>query len=234
MTVGEPIGYFWGARTGGIFQSQAEVDAYTWTNPTTSAVNKIQPNAKAGDLKFLDLNSDGKIDNNDRTNIGDPNPKYVTGFTLNLAYKNFDFSFFAIGMFGHKVFNGNYRFDKGAASNLPVKWRDRWTPGKTNTNIPRFVTGSANFTTVSDFYLENGNFIRDKNIQVGYTLPQSITKKAKVGSLRFYIALDNAFTITKYTGFEPELGATSPLSLGIDRGVYPQSRTFRFGATLKL
>jgi hypothetical protein len=87
---------------------------------------------------------------------------------------------------------------------------------------------------VSDFYLENGNFIRAKNIQIGYTLPHSLINKAKITSLRFYIAVDNAFTITKYTGFEPELGATSPLSLGIDRGVYPQARTFRFGASLKL
>jgi len=235
MAVGEPIGYFWGFRTGGVFQSQAEVDAYTWTNPVTGAINKIQPNAKAGDLKFLDLNNDGKITNDllDRTNIGDPNPKYVTGFTLNLDYKNFDFSFFAIGMFGHKVFNGLYRFDKGI-SNLPEKWLDRWTPGHGTNKMPRFAAGSANFTSVSDFYLENGNFIRAKNIQLGYTLPQSLMQKAKIASLRFYVAIDNAFTITKYTGFEPELGATGPLSLGIDRGVYPQSRTFRFGATLKL
>jgi hypothetical protein len=87
---------------------------------------------------------------------------------------------------------------------------------------------------VSDFYLESGSFIRVKNLQVGYTVPAKWTNKAKINSLRFYAAVDNAFTITKYTGFDPELGATSPLSLGIDRGVYPQSRTFRFGATLKL
>jgi TonB-linked SusC/RagA family outer membrane protein len=233
MTIGEPIGYFWGNITGGIFQSQAEVDAYTWTNPTTQVINKIQPNAKAGDLKFLDNNNDGRISDLDRKNIGDPNPKYVTGLTINLEYKNFDFSMLTIGMFGQKVFNGNYRFDK-AISNLPLKWRDRWTPNKTNTEIPRFVAGSANFQTVSDFYLENGSFVRMKNIQIGYTVPQRLTNKAKINDLRFYIAVDNAFTITKYTGFEPELGATGPLSLGIDRGVYPQSRTFRFGVGLKL
>lgn len=235
MTIGEPIGYFWGFKTGGIFQSQAEVDAYTWTNPTTGVVNKIQPNAKAGDLKFLDLNNDGKLTNDalDRTNIGDPNPKYVTGLTINLDYKNFDFNFFAIGMFGHKVFNGNYRFDK-AISNLPAKWLNRWTPTNTNTDIPRFVAGSANFSTVSDFYLENGSFIRAKNIQIGYTMPTKIIEKAKISSLRFYVAVDNAFTITKYTGFDPELGATGALSLGIDRGVYPQSVTTRIGVNIKL
>jgi TonB-dependent starch-binding outer membrane protein SusC len=233
MTVGEPIGYFWGQVTGGIFQSQAEVDAYTWTNPTTSVVNKIQPNAKAGDLKFLDNNNDGRINDLDRVNIGDPNPKYVTGLTINLEYKNFDFSILTIGMFGHKVFNGNYRFDK-AISNLPAKYLDRWTPSNTNTDIPRFVAGSPNFSTVSDFYLESGNFIRAKNIQIGYSLPQAWISRAKLSSLRFYIAVDNAFTITKYSGFDPEIGATSPLSMGIDRGVYPQSRAFRLGVNLKL
>jgi TonB-dependent starch-binding outer membrane protein SusC len=233
MTIGEPIGYFWGNVTAGIFQSQAEVDAYTWTNPANNVVNKIQPNAKPGDLKFLDNNNDGKISDLDRKNIGDPNPKYVTGLNINLDYKNFDLSIFAIGMFGQKVFNGNYRFDK-AISNLPEKWLNRWTPTNTNTDIPRFVAGSANFSTVSDFYLENGSFVRIKNIQLGYSIPKKFISKVKVSSLRFYLAIDNAFTFTKYTGFEPELGATSPLSLGIDRGVYPQARTLRFGATLKL
>lgn len=233
MTVGEPIGYFWGNVTAGIFQTQAEVDAYTWTNPTTGVVNKIQPNAKAGDLKFLDNNNDGKISDLDRKNIGDPNPKYITGLSASFDYKNFDLSFLAVGMFGQKVFNGNYRFDK-AISNLPIKWRDRWTPGKTNAELPRFVAGSANFTTVSDFYLENGSFVRMKNIQLGYTFPQRLVSKAKLSSFRIYAAIDNAFTITKYTGFEPELGATSPLSLGIDRGVYPQARSFRVGVNVKL
>lgn len=233
MTVGEPIGFFWGQVTQGIFQSQTEVDAYTWTNPTTGVVNKIQPNAKPGDLKFKDNNNDGRINDLDRVNIGDPNPKYVTGLTINLDYKNFDLSIFGIGMFGHKVFNGNYRFDK-AISNLPAKWLDRWTPTNTQTDIPRFAAGSANFSTVSDFYLENGNFVRIKNIQLGYTIPKKYTGMAKLSGLRFYISLDNMFTFTKYTGFEPELGATSPLSMGIDRGVYPQAKSFRLGVNLKL
>lgn len=233
MAVGEPIGYFWGQRTAGIFQSQEEVDAYTWTNPTTNAVNKIQPNAKAGDLKFIDTNNDGRINDLDRVNIGDPNPKYITGGTLNLDYKNFDFTVFAVGMFGHQVFNGNYRFDK-AISNLPTKWLNRWTPTNTNTDVPRFVAGSANFSTVSDFYLESGNFIRIKNVQLGYTIPSSALQRAKMTGVRVYIAVDNALTLTKYTGFDPELGATSPLSLGIDRGVYPQARTVRAGLSVKL
>jgi TonB-linked SusC/RagA family outer membrane protein len=233
MTVGQPIGYFWGNVTAGIFQTQAEVDNYTWTNPTTGVINKIQPNAKPGDLKFLDNNNDGKISDLDRVNIGDPNPKYITGFTVNLDYKNFDLNILTIGMFGHQVFNGTYRFDK-AISNVPARWLNRWTPANTNTTTPRFVAGSPNFSTVSDFYLESGSFVRVKNLQLGYTVPVKWTTRAKINSLRFYVAVDNAFTFTKYTGFDPELGATSPLSLGIDRGVYPQSRTFRFGATVKL
>ena len=235
MAVGEPIGYFWGVKTAGIFQTQDQVDAYTWTNPSTQAVTKIQPNAKPGDLKFVDLNNDGKINDNDRTNIGDPNPKYTTGFTINLSYKNFDLSVFTIGMFGHKVFNGNYRFDK-SVSNLPAAWLDRWTPDHTNGKYPRFISTdpNKNTSTVSDFFLEDGSFVRVKDLQLGYTIPDGLIHKAKINGLRFYAAVDNAFTFTKYTGFDPEIGATSPLSLGIDRGVYPQSRTFRFGVNLKL
>jgi TonB-dependent starch-binding outer membrane protein SusC len=233
MTVGEPIGYFWGQTTAGIFQTAEEVTAYNWVNPTTSVSNLIQPNAKPGDLKFIDTNNDGRINDLDRVNIGDPNPKYITGFTLNLDYKGFDFSAMTVGMFGHQVFNGTYRFDK-AISNLPEKWLNRWTPSNTATDIPRFVAGSANFSTVSNFYLEDGSFVRVKNLQLGYTLPTSLTSKAKINTLRLYVSLDNAFTFTKYTGFDPELGATGPLSLGIDRGVYPQAKTLRFGLSLKL
>lgn len=233
MAVGEPIGYFWGQRTAGIFQTIEEVNAYNWVNPTTQVSNLIQPSAKPGDLKFIDTNNDGKINDLDRVNIGDPNPKYITGLTINLDYKGFDFSMLTVGMFGQKVFNGIYRFDK-AVSNVPAKWLDHWTPTNTGSANPRFVAGSANFSTVSNFYLEDGSFVRVKNLQVGYTLPNAITSKIRVNNLRVYVALDNAFTFTKYTGFDPELGATSPLSLGIDRGVYPQSKTLRFGVSLKL
>ncbi|WEK18685.1 MAG: TonB-dependent receptor [Candidatus Pedobacter colombiensis] len=235
MAVGEPIGYFWGVKTGGIFQSQAEVDAYTFTDPNTGVVKKIQPNAKPGDLKFIDINNDGVINDLDRTNIGDPNPKYITGFTINLDYKNFDFSVFTIGMFGQKVFNGNYRFDK-TVSNLPATMLDSWTPDNPNAKFPRFISTdpNKNYATVSDLLLENGSFVRVKNIQLGYSLPKNLISNIKLSNVRVFAAVDNAFTITKYTGFDPELGATSPLSLGIDRGVYPQSRTFRFGIIAKL
>ncbi|MBK0379911.1 TonB-dependent receptor [Mucilaginibacter segetis] len=234
MAVGEPIGYFWGQRTAGIFQTQQEVDAYTFTN-ADGTTKKIQPNAKPGDLKFIDANGDGVINDLDRTNIGDPNPKYITGFTANVTYKNFDFSFFAIGMFGQKIFNGNYRFDK-TVSNLPATMLDHWTPDNTDAKFPRFISTdpNKNYATVSDLLLENGSFVRVKNIQLGYSLPTNLIRRAKLSRLRLFAAVDNAFTITKYTGFDPELGATSPLSLGIDRGVYPQSRTFRFGINAKL
>ncbi|MES2417036.1 MAG: SusC/RagA family TonB-linked outer membrane protein [Bacteroidota bacterium] len=235
MAVGQPIGYFYGQRTAGIFQTQEAVDAYTFTNPNTGVVSRIQNNAKPGDLKFIDTNNDGKIDDNDRVNIGDPNPKFITGYNLNLSYKNFDFNVFAIGMFGHKIFNGNYRFDK-TVSNMPATRLDYWTPTNTGAKYPRFITTdpNKNYATVSDLLLENGDFVRIKNIQLGYTLPTTLVNKIKLSQLRIYMAVDNAFTITNYTGFDPEIGATSPLSMGIDRGVYPQSRTFRFGISAKL
>lgn len=235
MAVGQPIGYFWGQKTAGIFQTQAQVDAYTYTNPTTGITQKIQPNAKPGDLKFVDTNNDGVINDLDRTNIGDPNPKYITGFTINLNYKNLDFSLFTIGMFGQKVFNGNYRFDK-TVSNMPATMLDSWTPDNTGAKYPRFISTdpNKNYATVSDLLLENGSFVRVKNVQLGYSFAPNLISKVKLSKLRVFVAVDNALTITKYTGFDPELGATSPLSLGIDRGVYPQSRTFRFGINAKL
>lgn len=235
MAVGEPIAYFWGVKTAGIFQTQEQIDNYTYTNPTTGATKLIQPNAKPGDLKFIDQNGDGTINDNDRVNLGDPNPKYTTGLTINLFYKNLDLTIFSIGMFGQKVFNGNYRFDK-TVSNLPKTMLDSWSPDNTDARYPRFVSNdpNRNYSTVSDLLLEKDNFVRVKDLQLGYTLPEALTTRFKVNTLRVFVAVDNAFTFTKYSGFDPEIGATSPLSMGIDRGVYPQSRTFRFGVDLKL
>lgn len=235
MAVGEPIAYFWGVKTNGIFQTQDQVDNYTYTNPETGVVNKIQPKAAPGDLIFVDANNDGKINDNDRVYLGDPNPKYSTGLTINLSYKDFDLSIFTIGMFGKKVFNGNYRFDK-TVSNMPATMLNFWSPDNPGAKYPRFISNdpNKNYSTVSDLLLEDGSFARVKNLQLGYTLPNAITTKALISSWRFFIAVDNAFTFTKYTGFDPEIGATSPLSMGIDRGVYPQSRTYRFGVNLKL
>ena len=235
MAVGQPIGYFWGVQTNGIFQTTEQVDAYTWTNPDTHAENKIQPNAKPGDLIFVDANDDGKINDNDRVYLGDPNPKYTTGLTINLTYRDFDLNVFAIGMFGQKVFNGNYRFDK-TVSNMPATMLDHWTPDNTDARYPRFISNdpNKNYSTVSDLLLENGSFVRVKNLQLGYTLPNVLTRKALINGFRIYVAVDNAFTFTKYKGFDPEIGATSPLSMGIDRGVYPQSITYRFGVNIKL
>jgi len=235
MAVGEPIAYFWGVKTDGIFQTQDEIDNYTYTDPNSGTVKKIQPNAKPGDLKFIDQNEDGTINDNDRVNLGDPNPKLTTGLTINLFYKHLDLTVFTIGMFGQKVFNGNYRFDK-TVSNLPSTMLDSWSPDNTGAKYPRFVSNdpNRNYSTVSDLLLEKDNFVRVKDLQLGYTLPEALTTRFKVTSLRLFVAVDNAFTFTKYSGFDPEIGATSPLSMGIDRGVYPQSRTFRFGIDLKL
>lgn len=235
MAVGEPIAYFWGIKTDGIFQTQDQVNAYTYTDPTSGAVKLIQPNAKPGDLKFIDQNHDGKINDDDRINLGDPNPKFTSGLTINLFYKSLDLTVFTIGMFGQKVFNGNYRFDK-TVSNLPKTMLDSWSPDNTDARYPRFVSNdpNRNYSTVSDLLLEKDNFVRVKDLQLGYTLPEALTTRFKVNTLRVFVAVDNAFTFTKYSGFDPEIGATSPLSMGIDRGVYPQSRTFRFGVDLKL
>ncbi|MNR26407.1 TonB dependent receptor [compost metagenome] len=113
---------------------------------------------------------------------------------------------------------------------------DYWSPSNTDAKFPRFVTTdpNRNYATVSNLLLEDGSFVRVKNIQLGYTLPQLLTQKVRLNGLRLFAAVDNAFTLTNYSGFDPEIGASSPLSLGIDRGVYPQARTFRFGVNVKL
>ncbi|WP_078673262.1 SusC/RagA family TonB-linked outer membrane protein [Chitinophaga eiseniae] len=230
MQVGYPIGYLWGYRTDGIFQNKKEVDEYVGPEG-----KKIQSKAVPGDLRFMDLNGDGKLDNNDKTIIGDPNPDVTAGLNLNLTYKRFDFSMFAVGMFGHQLLNGLYRYDIKMA-NMPRQYLDRWTEEGSNAKYPRFTfaDNNGNHNNVSDVYVENASFVRIKNIQVGYTLAEGLVKKAKLNNLRVYVAVDNPFTFTRYTGFDPEIGARDALNLGVDRGVYPQARTFRAGVNVNL
>ncbi|MET6999484.1 SusC/RagA family TonB-linked outer membrane protein [Chitinophaga defluvii] len=229
MQIGNPIGYLWGYKTDGIFQNQQEIDEYTKDG------KKIQPKAVPGDLKFVDLNGDGKLDNNDKTIIGDPNPDVTAGINLNVTYKQFDFSMFAVGMFGHQLLNGLYRYDIKMA-NMPRQFLDRWTEEGSDAKFPRFTfaDNNGNHNNVSDVYIENASYVRIKNIQIGYTFPEALVKKAKLNNLRVYVAADNPFTFTKYTGFDPEIGARDALNLGIDHGVYPQARAFRVGVNVNL
>lgn len=225
MDVGHPLGYFWLYTMDGIFQTQAEVNNYVGK---TGAL--IQPNAVPGDIRYKDINGDGKIDNQDRSNVGTPHPKYNYGINLTARYKGIDVNVFFNGLAGNKIFNSLHRWDLPTA-NYPVSVLNRWHGEGTSNIFPRVATGdlNGNFSNPSTLFLEDGDFMRLKNASVGYTVRD--LKRIKVKTLRFYVTGTNLFVLTKYTGFDPEVSGDA-LSLGIDRGVYPQARTVIFGASI--
>lgn len=256
ISEGYPVSQFNGYVTDGLFKSnQAALNnrgqVYIWDQPFTLRPNGdtlyAQPNAKPGDLKFIDQNNDGIIDAADRVNIGSPVPKFVFGFSTNLSYKIFDFTMFWEGKFGHKIFNGskfylNYAPDNTNRAKAALDaYREPVTvdenlvlPGNTTTDQPRLE--NVNYSVVSDFYVESGNYVRLKNLQIGVTIPQKFTNIVGVDKLRIYGGATNLLTITKYTGFDPEIARTDGEveQMGVDAaGNYPQSRTFIFGVNIQ-
>jgi TonB-linked SusC/RagA family outer membrane protein len=217
--VGLPIGAFYGYETDGIFQTQGDLDAY----PHASQ-------AEAGDLRFVDVNRDGKLDGLDRTYIGSPIPKFIFGFNAEVDYKGIDFSFDFQGQTGNKIFNGKevvrpdpYNFEKHVFN--------RWTGLGTSNTEPKPSFGGYNFTP-SDRFIQDGSFVRMRSVTLGYTLPSSIIKKEIIQQLRVYIKGSNLFTLTKFTGYSPEIGSYDVLSNGIDFGIYPITSTYSFGVNL--
>jgi TonB-dependent starch-binding outer membrane protein SusC len=219
---GSTPGYFFGWKTNGLFQNAAEV-----------AASPQQPGAQPGDIRFVDMNKDGVINADDKTKIGDPFPDFTLGWSLNLEFKNFDFNAFTYASVGNDVYSAYER-----NSNFSNKYRGvlaRWTgEGTTNdARNPRYTFTDVNSNIrVSDRYVEDGSFIKIKNLQLGYTFPASVTRKI-FSRLRIYAQVKNAFTFTKYTGYDPEI-AGGILDTGIDRGAYPQARTYSFGIDIKL
>jgi hypothetical protein len=224
--VGYPIGSFYGFEILDIFQTTADVNAYSFED-ANGLSQKIQPNAKPGDFRFADLNGDGKIDGEDRTVIGDPTPTWTYGITINASYKGFDFMVFGQGVGGNDVFNGLRRLDMPNA-NWTDAALDRWTGEGTSNTFPRLVIGdpNKNFSNPSSFYLTSGAYFRIKTLQIGYNIPADLIKKIGMQQLRVYVSSNNLYTKTKYPGYDPEIGGGS---FGIDRGVYPQARTFTAG-----
>lgn len=224
--VGEAYNSFYGYQTAGIFQNQAEIDSYA------TATGLIQPNAKPGDFRWVDQNGDGQINADDKTFLGSPLPKYTFGLTLNFDYKGFDLMVFGQGAAGNKIFQGLRRLDLGGANNYQTVALSRWHGEGTSDSYPRLTSNDSNgnFTNMSDFYLEKGDYFRLKVIQFGYSLPSSVISKMHIQKVRLYVAGENLYTLTKYTGYDPEIGGST---LGIDRGYYPQARTFMFGANLQ-
>lgn len=222
ITDGLPIGYLFGYVTDGIFQNEAEVLAHAGADGSP-----LQPDAVPGDFRFVDVNGDGVFNEDDRTMIGDPTPTWTYGFTFDATYKGFDVVVFGQGVAGNDVFNATRRYDLPTA-NMRADALGRWTgEGSTNT-YPRltFNDTNANIARSSTFYVESGAFFRIKSAQLGYTLPRSISEYAGIGKARVYVASNNLLTVTNYNGFDPEIGS------GVDKGIYPQARSFTFGVNI--
>ena len=228
--VGLPFPYFYGWKTDGVFQNADEVAAYVNSDGAL-----IQPNAQAGDFRFVDVNGDGVINDDDRTKIGKGIPDWTLGLSLNFEWRGFDFSMLLQGQFGVQAFNVSRRTDLYYI-NLPKSILNRWTGEGSTDSYPRFAFSSANENyRASDFWVEDASFVRARNAQLGYTLPASLTKRVAISRLRVYVQAENLFTLTKYTGCDPEVtGGNSGYGteVGIDRGVYPQNRTFTFGVNV--
>ena len=226
IQVGQSYNDFFGFQTNGIFQNMSEI-----TNNKNNNGGLIQPDAKPGDFRWVDTDGDGVITEKDKTFLGSSIPKYTFGLTLNLNYKSFDFMAFAQGAAGNKIFQGLRRLDIGN-SNYQTKALSRWTGEGTSNTYPRLISSdpNGNFGKMSDFYLEDGDYARLKIVQLGYTLPKSLFNKVGVDRLRIYVTAENLVTLTEYTGYDPEIGGGV---FGIDKGQYPQARSFIAGVQLQ-
>ncbi len=222
--------YFYGLKTDGIFQNWDQVNSYKNANG-----GLIQPNAQPGDVRFVDLDGDGSINSGDRTKIGKGAPDVTFGLTLGADWKGFDFNASFQGTLGNDVFDFAQRGDV-PAMNRPSWIMDRWHGEGTSNKIPRMTAANPNGNwQSSDLFIKNGSYMRLKNIQLGYTLPLNITRIASIQRLRLYVSAENLLTFTGYDGFDPELGGgdgASATAMGVDKGIYPQSRTIYIGANV--
>ena len=227
--VGLPFPYFYGHKSDGIFQNAEEVAAHV-----NKDGNLLQPNAQPGDVRFLDVDGDGDIDDDDRTYIGKGTPDWSFGLNVGFEWKGIDFNMLLQGVVGNQVFNVTRRTDLYYI-NLPKTILNRWTGEGTSNTQPRFMFDSPNNNyRSSNLWVEDASFLRARNVQLGYTLPQKWTQKVAVQRFRVYVQAENLFTLTKYSGCDPEVTGGNGFSsdLGVDRGVYPQSRTFSVGVNL--
>lgn len=219
MEAGFPIGYFRGYKTNGVFQNQSEVEDYP-------VINSV---VQAGDLRFVDINDDGVIDDDDKTDIGNPLPDATMGLNFSIDYKNFDFSAYAFASVGNEIVR-NYERNQNL-TNRPAYFLNRWTgEGSTNSD-PRVSTGANSNGLFSDYFVEDGSFVRLQNVQLGYTFPNK--EESKISKFRIYISASNLFTLTEYRGYDPTASTGAPIGGGIDQGFYPSPKTFLMGVNLK-
>ena len=223
MEVGLPMGYFYGYKTDGIFQNQAEVTAH----PSQLALGA---NAAPGDLRYVDVNGDGVIDSKDRTNIGNPIPKATMGYNLQLNYKNLDFSVYTFASLGNSMVR-NYERTLSDANRLNYVL-DRWR-GEGTTNVtPRVTTGATANNVFSNYFVEDASYLRIQNIQLGYTLNSVLADKMGLTKFRLYASVNNLLTLTKYRGYDPGASNGAPIGGGIDYGFYPIPKTYTLGLNI--
>jgi len=241
--VGHEIAYFYGLQADGVFHSQAEIDGYK-----NSAGAALQPGAQPGDVRYRDINGDGKIDASDNTYLGSATPRFTYGASLNLAYGGFDFKILLYGVQGAEAINAA-AFNLSKSSNFAGLWTnfyadrmDRWTPSNPTSNQPRVTSNDTNNgggynDKFSSRYVEDASYLRARNMELGYSLPKDFLGRYKVNGLRVFASVDNVFTITKYRGLDPEISSTgyygNPLAFGVDFGNYPQPRTYRLGLNVQ-
>ena len=219
---GNPINSFYGYVTNGLFQNWDQVN---------NASIQVPGGTAPGDIRFSDLDNNGVINDNDRTYIGNPTPEWSFSMNNSFAYKNFDLQIFLQGVAGNDIYNANRIWQEGMAvpQNQTAKVLDRWTGEGTSNSVPRAVYSDPNKNARhSSRFVEDGSYLRIKNLTLGYTLPQAISKKAYLQTVRMYMSCQNLYTFTKYSGFDPEVGAN-----GIDLSTYPLTRTISFGVNVK-
>ncbi len=234
MEVGQPIGYFYGLQTDGLFQNQAEVNAH----PSQAGLGSVV--TSPGDIRYKDVNNDGVIDIKDRTNIGKPQADFYMGFNFSGTYKNWDFSAYLYSELGKEIVRNYERFLPNV--NKPAYYLGRWTGEGTSNSIPRLTNDATNNKLFSDFFVEDGSFLRLQNVQIGYNINADTLERIGVSKLRLYTSINNLFTITEYSGFDPTQVSgvdqnnrenDGTIGSGIDGGSYPSARQFILGLNVE-
>ncbi|WP_298237257.1 TonB-dependent receptor [uncultured Algibacter sp.] len=222
MEAGFPIGFFYGLQTNGVIQNQED-----FNNSVPTEKNPPQ----IGDLSFVDQNGDNIIDADDRVYLGDPIPDATMGLNISLDYKNFDFAAYAFASLGNEIVR-NYERNQNKV-NKPIYFLDRWNGEGTTNTTPRVTTAATSNTLFSDYFVEDGSFVRLQNVQLGYNFSDKALENSKISKLRLYVSASNLVTLTEYRGYDPTASSGAPIGGGVDQGFYPSAQTFLLGINLK-
>jgi hypothetical protein len=225
--LGQPIYYYRGYQNAGIFKDQAHINAWKTANKITDASYKPVP----GDPIVKNNVDDGTISDKDMTNIGSPHPDMIMGSNISVGYKGFDFNMFLQGTFGQENFLGFARADNAETNKLTKFYDNRWTTANTTATMPR-AGYNGEYLYKSDLMVESGSYLKIRQIQLGYTLPKSISKTVLLSKARMFVSLNDFFTFSKYSGLDPEVGSKNNNAQGIDFGIYPVSKKVLVGLSL--